>query len=78
MTKPVKRRKKANIGPKNRGTNRLKKHRQQQFMDESQRSEGAAAFDTQELLKTPSPDSSKVDDEKMFAALESEGMFHHN
>ena len=39
MTKPVKRRKKANIGPKNRGTNRVKKHRQQQFMDESQRSE---------------------------------------
>ena len=73
MTKPVKRRKKANIGPKNRGTNRVKKHRQQQFMDESQRSEGAAAFDTQELLKTPSQDSTKVDDgiaEKMLAALE--------
>ena len=42
---------------------------------------GVAAVDTQELLKTPSPDSSMVDGgiaQKMFAALESEGMFHHN
>ena len=42
---------------------------------------GAAALDTQELLKTPSQDSMKVDDgiaQKMLAALEeSEGKFHN-
>ena len=42
---------------------------------------GAAALDTQELLKTPSQDSMKVDDgiaQEMLAALEeSEGKFHN-
>ena len=35
MTKPVKRRKKTNIGRNNRDTNRKKRARQRQFMDES-------------------------------------------